>query len=117
MKRSMHLAASAVLFALSSMALAAGDPAAGKTKSTPCQACHGNEGTNFVPTDPQYPILAGQYRDYIVQALKEYKTGKRKNPIMAGFATPLTDTDINDLAAFFASLPSKLGDLDGRTDH
>jgi cytochrome c553 len=97
----------------STSALAEGDADAGKTKSVPCQACHGPDGNAGI--DPQYPRLAGQYRDYIAKALHEYKSGERKNPIMAGFAATLSDADIEDLAAYFSSLPgSKLTDLHGK---
>ena len=94
-------------------ASAAGDAEAGKTKAAACAACHGPDGNAGI--DPQYPRLAGQYRDYLVKALHEYKKGERKNPIMAGFAGTLTDADIEDLAAYFSSLPdSKLTDLHGK---
>ena len=95
------------------VASANGDAEAGKTKAATCQACHGPDGNAGI--DPQYPRLAGQYRDYIAKALHEYKAGDRKNPIMAGFAGTLTDADIEDLAAYFSSLPeSKLTDLHGK---
>jgi cytochrome c553 len=90
-------------------AFAKGDIEAGKAKAVVCQACHGADGN--AGTDPQYPRLAGQYHDYIERALHEYKTGDRKNPIMAGFATTLSDEDIINLAAYFSSLPTKLTDL------
>ena len=91
---------------------AAPDLEAGKAKAVVCQACHGADGN--AGTDPQYPRLAGQYRDYLARALHEYKKGERKNPIMAGFVAPLSDQDIENLAAYFASLPGgKLGDLHG----
>jgi cytochrome c553 len=107
----LSLIALALSFGLAGAAHAAsGDIDAGKKKSQSCQACHGTDGN---ATDPQYPRLAGQYRDYLQQALKEYKTGKRKNPIMAGFAGPLSDQDMADLAAYFASLPGKIEDLSG----
>lgn len=109
MNRTFSLIALGALFALATPAFAAGDAAAGKQKSQPCTACHGPEGN---PTDPQYPKLAGQYRDYIEQALKEYKSGKRKNAIMAGFTTTLSDQDIADLSTYFSSLPGQLSDLD-----
>lgn len=80
-------------------ALAAGDPAAGKQKSQPCVACHAADGNS---TNPQFPRLAGQYPDYLVKALKDYKSGERKNPIMAPFAANLSDRDMEDLAAYFA---------------
>ncbi|NCT66257.1 MAG: cytochrome c [Rhodanobacteraceae bacterium] len=91
-----------------------GDMEAGKQKAVVCQACHGADGN---ATDPQYPRLAGQYRDYLARALHEYKSGGRRNPIMAGFVATLSDQDIQDLAAYFASLPdSKLTDLHKRAE-
>ena len=85
---------------------AGGDAEAGKAKSAPCAACHGPEGNT--PTTPAFPILAGQYADYLVRALEDYKTGKRKNAIMAGLAAPLSAQDREDLAAYFASQKSDL---------
>ena len=76
-----------------------------------CVACHGTDGAKTISDD--YPVLAGQYADYIVQALKEYKNGKRKNPIMGGFATTLSEQDILDVAAYFSALPGKVEDLHG----
>lgn len=89
--------------------LAKGDIEAGKTKSVTCQACHGADGAAKV--DPQYPRLAGQYRDYLSRALHEYKSGKRENAIMAGFVATLSEEDMDDLAAYFASLPAAVTDL------
>ncbi len=86
-------------------AQAGGDIDAGKAKSAPCVACHGAEGNS---PNSAFPILAGQYQDYLVRALEDYKTGKRKNPIMAGFAATLTGQDREDLAAFYASQKSSL---------
>jgi cytochrome c553 len=82
-------------------ALSAGDTAAGKTKSGTCAACHGEGGGK--PIMPIYPILAGQHADYLAKAINDYKTGARKDPVMAGMAATLTDQDIADLAAYFAS--------------
>lgn len=95
--------ASTALLALagSSVALADGDPAIGKTKAAPCVACHGEDGMGIAPN---YPVLAGQHADYMAHALRQYRSGDRKNAIMAGFATSLSDADIEDLAAWFASL-------------
>jgi len=96
----------AALLAISSAASAAsGDPTAGKKKSTPCAACHGENG---ISVSPEFPNLAGQYPDYIETALKHYQNGKRKNPIMAGMAAPLTPQDIDNLAAYYASQPAVL---------
>ena len=96
-----RFAACALLLAASPLAFAAsGDASVGKKKSTPCQACHGPEG---VSPSPDFPTLAGQYPDYIETALKHYKSGKRKNAIMAEQVKALSDKDIMDLAAFYAS--------------
>lgn len=76
--------------------------------STTCAACHGPEGNT--PLDPSYPRLAGQYADYLAKALTDYKTGKRKNPIMAGMAQPLSKADIANVAAYYASVPGVLTD-------
>ena len=88
---------------------AAGSAAAGAEKSKPCQACHGAEGHGV--GNPIYPILAGQYPDYMAQALKSYRSGERVNVIMQGMAAPLSDQDIADLTAYFGSQKSKLTDL------
>lgn len=88
------------LIALASGAHADGNIEAGKKKSQSCAACHGADGNS---TTAEFPRLAGQHADYLVKALRDYKTGARKDPIMAGFAAPLTDEDREDLAAFFAS--------------
>jgi cytochrome c553 len=81
-------------------AAAAGDMAAGKEKSALCVSCHGADGNS---TDPQFPRLAGQHANYLERALMDYRSGARKNPIMAGFAGELSDVDIANLAAYFAS--------------
>ena len=56
----------------------------------------------------EYPKLAGQYPEYMAKALRDYKSGARKNPIMAGMAAGLTQKDIDDVSAYFASLPPVL---------
>jgi cytochrome c553 len=78
---------------------AAGNAEAGKAKSTTCAACHGTDGNSTVPS---FPKLAGQNSDYLYHALKDYKSGKRKNPIMAGQVQTLSDADMRDLAAYFS---------------
>ncbi|HXH03723.1 MAG TPA: cytochrome c [Candidatus Competibacteraceae bacterium] len=80
----------------------AGDPAAGKAKAAACAACHGPEG---VSPNPEWPNLAGQKEKYLINQLKAFKSGTRSNPMMSPMATPLSDTDIEDLAAYFSSLP------------
>jgi cytochrome c553 len=105
----MKLAIATIMVLASGVAVAAGDAEAGKTKAQACQACHGPTGNESV--DPTYPRLAGQYADYLAKALREYKSGGRKNAIMAGFAATLSDEDIDDLAAHFAAQPGSLRDL------
>ena len=96
------LAACALVLAASPLAFAAsGDASVGKKKSTPCQACHGPEG---VSPSPDFPNLAGQYADYLETAMRHYRAGKRKNPIMAEQVKNLSDRDMMDLAAYYASL-------------
>ena len=65
-----------------------------------CVACHGADGAKTI--GPDYPILAGQYADYIVHALQDYKSGKRKNPIMAGIIAGVDEKDFEAIAEFFA---------------
>lgn len=65
-----------------------------------CVACHGADGAKTISDD--YPILAGQQADYIVQALKDYKSGKRKNPIMAGIIGAVDEKDFAAIAQFFS---------------
>lgn len=83
------------------------DVAAGKAKADAvCAACHGKDGNT--PIDPSYPRLAGQHRDFLVRTLLDYQSGARKNAIMAGQAQPLSRADIENLAAYYASLPGTL---------
>ena len=79
----------------------AADVAAGKAKAAMCSACHGAEGVSAVP---MYPNLAGQKEMYISKQLKDFKSGARKDPIMAPMAMALSDADIENIAAFYASL-------------
>ena len=104
--RTLLIAAAAL--ALCGSAYGAGNAANGKAISEKvCAACHGLDGAK--PVAPENPILAGQYGDYIVKALSDYKTGKRANPIMKGFAGTLSDDDINNVTAFYASKSAKPG--------
>jgi cytochrome c553 len=105
----MRLLALLIGFALAGAANAAGNAASGKEKAAQvCAACHGPEGNK--PSDPTQPILAGQHYDYLVRALTDYKVGRRNNPIMKGFAAPLSKKDIEDLAAWFSRQKSSLHD-------
>lgn len=92
---------------MSSLAFAAGDIEAGKAKGTAvCAACHGAQGISPIPT---YPNLAGQHEAYLVSALKAYRSKQRTGgqaAIMQGQAAGLSDQDIANVAAYFASLPA-----------
>ena len=108
MIRSLKSAAVAALAtaAFSQAALAA-DIAKGREKADQvCAACHGKDGNT--PIDPSYPKLAGQSADYLAEALKAYRNESRKNAIMAGQAKALSNADIQNLAAYYASLPGQL---------
>lgn len=96
------LFAGAALFA--SAAQAAGDPAQGKIKSQTCLGCHGIPGYTTVYPDYPVPKLAGQRAAYIIAALNDYKTGKRQFATMQAQASALSDQDMEDIAAYFASL-------------
>jgi len=82
-------------------AFAAGDATSGKQKSENCKACHGADGN--APTGPDFPRLAGQHYDYLLKALKDYRSVARKNPIMGAQVGGLSTQDMADLAAYFAS--------------
>lgn len=85
---------------LSMAANAAGNPDAGKAKSTVCAACHGPDGNSV---NPEWPKLAGQERSYILKQLQDFQSGKRVNELMSPMAKPLSAQDIQDLAAYFSS--------------
>jgi len=85
---------------ISSAALAAGNAEAGKAKSAVCAACHGAEGISALPINPN---LAGQVPGYIKAQLKAFKSGDRKNAIMAGQVTGLSEEDMADLDAYYAT--------------
>jgi len=87
-------------------AAAADLAAAAKIADAQCAACHGKDGKT--PSDPSYPKIAGQYPDYLLKALSDYHSGARKNAIMGAIAKPLSKRDMQDLAAYFGSLPGPL---------
>ena len=70
-----------------------------------CVACHGANGIGIVP---QYPTLAGQHPDYLARAIDEYRTGARKNPVMAGMAAQVKPSDIDQVANYYGSLEPSL---------
>lgn len=100
MQRFSAIIASAMLAAAATSAQAAGNPSAGQEKSQPCAACHGPEGNT---SNSMYPRLAGQYESYLLRALKDYKSGARENQVMAGQVSGLSEQDMEDLAAYYAS--------------
>lgn len=93
-----------VSIAILPMAAFAGDAAAGAKKATTCFACHGKDGIGIADT---YPNLAGQKEKYLVSSIKAYKSGERNNPIMKPMVASLSDTDIENLAAYYAAQPCK----------
>ena len=78
----------------------AGNAAEGQNKSAVCHACHGPTGKSIQPI---YPNLGGQQQDYLSKTLYNFRDGSRQNAIMNGFAASLSDTDIEDLSAWYAS--------------
>lgn len=97
-----------LMFAGSAAALE-GNAAAGKAKAAPCAACHGADGNSAAPT---FPKLAGQGERYLAKQLHDIKSGERPVPMMAGQTDNLSDQDIADIAAFYASKASSTGQAD-----
>jgi len=104
MERAIFTAAIALLAFGATAGVSAADLAAGKAKAAEvCAACHGADGNS---ASPDFPRIGGQYRDYLAKALRDYKSGQRKNAIMAGFAQTLSKQDIENLAAYYAAQPA-----------
>ena len=97
-----------VLLLVSAGAWAEGQPAQGRTKSAMCEGCHGIVGyrTAF-PDVYQVPKLGGQAPDYLIKALRDYKSGARSHPSMRGIAATLSDQDMADLAAYYGGDQTK----------
>jgi len=91
----------ALVAATLSQTVWAGDADAGKAKSMPCATCH---GLNGMSTLNEAPNLAGQPLIYLIEQLRAYRSGKRQNEIMSIMAKPLTNDDIEDLAAWYSSI-------------
>ena len=93
-----------VLMALAVPVQAAGDPKAGQLKTSMCAGCHGIAGWRTAyPTLYSVPKLGGQHAEYMVAALKAYKSGERSHPSMLAIAASLSEQDMEDLAAYYAS--------------
>ena len=89
-----------LLSLIPAMAFSAGNAAAGQNKSAVCHACHGATGKSIQPI---YPNLGGQQQDYLSKTLHGFRDGSRQNAIMNGFAANLSDADIEDISAWYAS--------------
>jgi len=90
-----------LLLVTANISMAGGDAAAGKAKSATCAGCHGAAG---ISANPLWPNLAGQKEAYMVKQVKAFREGTRSDPMMSPMAKPLSDADIDNLAAYFASL-------------
>lgn len=101
--------ATAATPAAAATATLSGDAKAGEAKAAVCGACHGLDGN---PSDKQYPKLAGQNEAYIARQLELFKTQKRQNPIMLGFASTLSAQDMHDVGAYFATKSATPGVAD-----
>ncbi|MCP4489439.1 MAG: cytochrome c4 [Gammaproteobacteria bacterium] len=110
MKRvAIRIFACAIICGMSNIAIAAGSPEAGKTKSVACLACHMADGNSVMP---EWPKLAGQLPLYLVSQLKAFKSGERYNAVMEPMVKPLSEQDMEDLAAYFTSQAIQVGVAD-----
>ena len=100
-------AASLWLVMIAPAQAASGSVAAGQAKAAVCAGCHGADGNGGA--DPLWPKLAGQDANYIAKQLADFKSGARKDPIMAGMAAPLSKTDMQNIGAYYASLDARPG--------
>lgn len=100
--------ASLLMLAAQGPVQAAGDAAAGKVKSAVCAACHGADGNSGA--NPLWPKLAGQHPSYIMKQLHDFKEKKRNDGTMSPMAMPLTEKEIEDLAAYFSSQKGTVGE-------
>ena len=100
------LFAAPALAAESKPAAAKPDLAKGQATAATCLACHTADGTRGAPANP---ILQGQFPEYLAKQLHEFKSGKRKNAIMQGMAAALSEDDIRNVSAFYASKEAKPG--------
>jgi cytochrome c553 len=98
----------ATMMLLGPVAYAAdGNPEAGQAQAATCAACHGQDGAS--PIDPTYPLLAGQNEKYLLRQLELIQSNERPVPLMTGQLNGKSEQDLADLAAYYASLPDKVG--------
>ncbi|MEM7078850.1 MAG: c-type cytochrome [Pseudomonadota bacterium] len=102
------------LLSVTAPALAAGNAAAGEAQAAPCSGCHGADGATGL--DPSYPNLAGQNEKYLLRQLQMIQSEERNILLMAGQLAGKSEQDLADLAAYYASLPSKVGQATGDDD-
>jgi cytochrome c553 len=107
------LALAVLLFSTAALAeneaklrLGPGDPVAGKSKAMLCFGCHGEDGNS---TDPMNPKLAGQFGIYITKQVRNYLASTRTHMIMSSMASAISDEDMDDISAYYASLPVMKG--------
>jgi cytochrome c553 len=107
--RNRYLVGIVVLATVASMSgslAASPNPTSGRHLAAGCAACHGSDGLSV---DNSIPNIAGQHYVYLVQQLADFKSGARVSPLMTEFARPLSDQQIADLAAYYASMPIVVG--------
>jgi cytochrome c553 len=100
MKKLLKMVMLGVAVTMSAQAMAAGDINAGKQKAAVCAACHGTDGNSL---SDAFPKLAGQNAGYLEKQLANFKSGERQNALMAPMVANLSEQDMADLAAYFAS--------------
>ena len=108
MFRTLSIVAGLAMLVPSMLMAQTGDADAGEGKAVTCAACHGPKGVSI---SPEFPNLAGQVHGFIAAQLKMFKKGDRENAIMAGMSQPLSEQDMADLDAYYASLPANKGSI------
>jgi len=106
MKKLISLVALMAFVGAAGSVATAGSTAAGKTKSAACAACHGVDGNSAAPN---FPKIAGMDAEYTVKQLADFKSGARKDPLMAGMVAGLSKRDMEDLAAYYSSQKRSTG--------
>ena len=99
MKKMLSVGLVALLAGFSTVAMAAGDPSAGKAKSASCAACHGVDGNSSIALNPK---LAGQHAGYLAKQIKDFQSGGRTDAVMMSMVSSLSEQDVEDVAAYFA---------------
>lgn len=105
MSKKLLLVIAGLILTVNGNVQAAGNATSGGTKAAVCRSCHGQEGISSISI---YPNLAGQVPGYIAAQLKAYQSGERINTVMSAQVSQLTEADMADLDAYFASLPAKV---------